>query len=967
MKIRKIGKFIKIPAILAVLLSTLFLEGICAGLPDLSITNSDIIFSNDSPESGEVITITATIHNNGSYYTSDMGYIYHSSQTGSSSDYAVVCSTQWYAQYFMPSSDIYLGKVSLYLKNVGAMDDLLKVEIRKDKGYEPGPATGNENLLTSQSVVSTFTSYGWQEFNFDTAPVLSAGTTYWICMENYVSYPNAYYIWFDVGTSVDMIVASTNQGFEWYDFTSVPGNLIAFYEVYKCTNTVITCYNGDPGSGGVLIGSTTYNTPILPNGSETLSFNWTAQEGSNDIYWTADYENIIPENSDSNNFAYKNISVIPSSAAMSVSATLPDLTIENSDIVFSNSSPETGQEITISATIHNNGALYVDNTPSVKHDSSSGITSFAPVYNNSWYAQYFTVENDQYLGKVSLLMRNMGGTSDSLTVRIRNDAGYELKPSTSSDDVIVYKSVTSTFTSYGWTDFVFESNPLLAAGATYWICAENSSADELSGYRWLIDTGTPTDMLSASTNNGSSWANIAGERISYYKVYKCTDTIVSCYKGDPDDQGELIGTESIHIPVSSNGSETVFFNWTSDYGSHNIYINIDSIDIIQESLENNNAASKSIEVLLTNPTIVGDITPAGNAKGIDVTAPVSVTFSEDMDAESARQSISVKAIKNNQSVTLTSQNLVSGTTEYSNKTLTFLASWSKGYTYQVTISTVAQDLYGNNMLTPKTWVFTAIMDYTIENSFIEEDGTKVVFQPESLDEDYYVSIDTNPASEQTINTKILNANEKIKGIKGSFHSPVNNSLRKITAYKTGGQFTGNFQQGVNIVIPYTETINGMIQDDSGYLVKENSLKVYWLDEDRNLWVRIPNSQVDTSANTVTAQVSHFSLFALLGGSDTDLSGAYAYPVPWKPFDGKDDTGTIQDGITFTNLGSEATICIYTLSGELVRALEYQYASGEEQMTWDGKNSKGEFAASGAYIYYIKNSKEHKTGKLVIIR
>jgi len=72
------------------------------------------------------------------------------------------------------------------------------------------------------------------------------------------------------------------------------------------------------------------------------------------------------------------------------------------------------------------------------------------------------------------------------------------------------------------------------------------------------------------------------------------------------------------------------------------------------------------------------------------------------------------------------------------------------------------------------------------------------------------------------------------------------------------------------------------------------------------------------------------------------------------------------GITFTNLSTQGVIKIYTISGELVMDYEFKPADGGK-WTWDVKTPNGEKVFSGVYIYYIKNEKEHKSGKLIIIR
>ena len=142
---------------------------------------------------------------------------------------------------------------------------------------------------------------------------------------------------------------------------------------------------------------------------------------------------------------------------------------------------------------------------------------------------------------------------------------------------------------------------------------------------------------------------------------------------------------------------------------------------------------------------------------------------------------------------------------------------------------------------------------------------------------------------------------------------------------------------------------------------------FWLNEEYSNLVKVLGSNVDRENNVViTGEIPNFSVFSLLGTALYDLSDAYAYPVPWKPNDGKDETGTEKGGITFTRLFTEAVIKIYTISGELVMEYEYKPTySGEWK--WNVRTSNGEKVFSGVYIYYIESEKEHKTGKLVIIR
>lgn len=103
----------------------------------------------------------------------------------------------------------------------------------------------------------------------------------------------------------------------------------------------------------------------------------------------------------------------------------------------------------------------------------------------------------------------------------------------------------------------------------------------------------------------------------------------------------------------------------------------------------------------------------------------------------------------------------------------------------------------------------------------------------------------------------------------------------------------------------------------------------------------------------------------MGAGFYDLSDVYAYPVPYKPNDGLSTTGDETSGIIFTNLSTEAEIKIYTITGELVKKLTHKGGFVEEW--YPVENEKGKRVASGVYVYYINNYRQHKSGKLMIIR
>jgi hypothetical protein len=155
--------------------------------------------------------------------------------------------------------------------------------------------------------------------------------------------------------------------------------------------------------------------------------------------------------------------------------------------------------------------------------------------------------------------------------------------------------------------------------------------------------------------------------------------------------------------------------------------------------------------------------------------------------------------------------------------------------------------------------------------------------------------------------------------------------------------------------------------------RPQTLALWALDEVHRLWVKIPGSTVDLSAQKVSAPVTRFSVFALMGAIAGSAEDVFVFPNPWRPYgpragDGPGQTGSDQGGITFSNVPAECTIQIYTLSGELVRELRHSDLTGSiGQETWDGRTSGGGRAASGVYLWRVESPTDGKNGKLMIIR
>lgn len=94
-----------------------------------------------------------------------------------------------------------------------------------------------------------------------------------------------------------------------------------------------------------------------------------------------------------------------------------------------------------------------------------------------------------------------------------------------------------------------------------------------------------------------------------------------------------------------------------------------------------------------------------------------------------------------------------------------------------------------------------------------------------------------------------------------------------------------------------------------------------------------------------------------------------YPVPWVPqagIEGKIQTGG-KDGITFSGLPQSGEITICSISGAIVRHIEFSDNSTGIIKLFGESDSSNEYAASGIYIWRVTAPGLTSKGKLIIIR
>jgi subtilase family serine protease len=110
----------------------------------------------------------------------------------------------------------------------------------------------------------------------------------------------------------------------------------------------ISFYDGDPLNGSALINSVT--EPFIDAGVSVVTempWNTLGQSGVNYIHVEIDPQDFIAESNENNNSSHIRKEVLP--------PTMPDLEVTSDDIAFSHQSPKEGDQVVITAKIHNLG------------------------------------------------------------------------------------------------------------------------------------------------------------------------------------------------------------------------------------------------------------------------------------------------------------------------------------------------------------------------------------------------------------------------------------------------------------------------------------------------------------------------------------------------------------------------------------------------------------------------------------
>ena len=267
----------------------------------------------------------------------------------------------------------------------GSASAYAQIEIQTDSGSNTPSGTA-----VSSTETQDWPAYlNWETIRFSTPARLTAGSKYWIVATCSDSYQNGY-AWGYNGDSVyagggastrDNTVSTPTWG------TESATNDCQFKAYLYYYDTIVRFYDGDPDSGGTQIDTDRSLPPIPASGAASTSVDWSAVFGSHDIYVVVDPDNSVGESTETNNKAYKSLSV-----GVVISFTVTDY--NNDGVQFGNVDPgadnqPADQNVTQGAvTLTIGSETEVDVDVQLKGDDfggpgTSSITVGTVKYNNS--------------------------------------------------------------------------------------------------------------------------------------------------------------------------------------------------------------------------------------------------------------------------------------------------------------------------------------------------------------------------------------------------------------------------------------------------------------------------------------------------------------------------------------------------------------------------------------------------------
>ncbi|MBI3293022.1 MAG: carboxypeptidase regulatory-like domain-containing protein [Elusimicrobia bacterium] len=282
----------------------------------------------------------------------------------------------------------------------------------------------------------------------------------------------------------------------------------------------------------------------------------------------------------------------------------------------------------------------------------------------------------------------------------------------------------------------------------------------------------------------------------------------------------------------------------------------------------------------------------------------------------------------------------------------------RGWGLALHVTPLATDVEGRPLAQPRERRFHTVVDRQRPYVLVAEDQrTRIRLEANALSTDGFLDIEERPLNQPLlVNPAALQ--EALETLRHNFGPQVEAlAFGEVLAFDEQGAVQPTALQApamVSLPLPQVQGLSQSPLDLAGL----DQVALFRFDPDHRTFVRLPTSQVDLRTQSVRATVTTLGTFALIRGVGSGLDLAHAFPVPFKPAVG-------HTRIFFTNLPVQATIRIYTVSGDLVRELTTSDGSG--QLAWDVTNAEGEPLGSDVFYYVLDDGRDKKQGKLMVIR
>jgi len=370
-----------------------------------------------------------------------------------------------------------------------------------------------------------------------------------------------------------------------------------------------------------------------------------------------------------------------------------------------------------------------------------------------------------------------------------------------------------------------------------------------------------------------------------------------------------------------------------------------------------------------NPRVIA-LSPAHGSYALSISTVIKVYFENEISPLTLQDAIKVYEKRDNTASLIyrpIAINTVYSSSENSVTISPQSGSLKNNYLYLVIVSTALSEPEENLTLEDEVkWGFSTIASKSVANVF-EYDynpSLKVEVPPNVMPVDeYYILMSTDP---MTLPVKVLPESILIANAKAIKQD----ETRRVSEYyeisALDNKFTpvNKLDGAVNVILPFqsAKKFKAMAASYPNLKVKRK-YNLYYLDEEKKLWLKVPGVQVDTTEGIIKGALPYLGTFSVIADPDYDLTTAYAFPVPYSPNENPN-----HKNIIFADLATKCTIKIFTITGELVQEFEYDANSAPKPYyEWDVKNKDGVPVASGVYFYLIESPKDRKLGKLMIIR